>query len=80
METETEPAEQILSIRIDAAKLREARQREGLRLTEAAQMLGIKSRQQLWNYEKGMWDAPVDVVARMCRLYKCRIEELTTNG
>lgn len=67
------------AIRINAVQLRLLRQGAGYALSEAARMLGIKSRQQLWNYENALCDTPADVLARMCVLYKCQIEDLTGN-
>ena len=65
------------AIRIDPAKLRAARQSFGLTLIAAASRLGIRTRQMLHSYESGRCVTPADVLARMCVLYHCQIEDFT---
>jgi transcriptional regulator with XRE-family HTH domain len=69
--------ETLLNLKLDHTKLK-ARRGE-LPLTDVAKKVGV-SRQQLWNYENGMCDPPVDVVARLCRLYDCSLENFTSAG
>ena len=58
---------------IDIAQLKKAR---GLRSqTEVAAALGV-SRQQIWNYEKGISEPPISVLVRMAQLYGIRVEKL----
>lgn len=69
--------EELLAVRILPQQLVEARKAAGLSMAEAARRLGIV-RQRLNHYEKGH-DRPYgDIVARMCRLYNCRIEDLSS--
>ena len=69
--------ENLEEVRILPGQLVKAREAAGLQMAAAARKLGI-ARQRLNHYEKGH-DRPYgDVVARMCRLYKCDIEFLST--
>ncbi len=58
---------------IDLEQLKRAR---GLRSQiEVAEALGV-SRQQVWNYEKGLSEPPISVLVRMAHLYGVRVEKL----
>lgn len=58
---------------IDLEQLKKAR---GLRSpSDVAKALGI-TRQQVWNYEKGASEPPLNVLMRMADLYGIRVEKL----
>jgi transcriptional regulator with XRE-family HTH domain len=60
---------------IDLDQLKKAR---GIRsLNEVATELGL-TRQQVWNYEKGVSEPPVSVLVKLARLYGVRVEQLLT--
>jgi transcriptional regulator with XRE-family HTH domain len=67
----------LTTIRIDAGQLVKARTEAGISQSEAARRVGI-ARQQLWNYEHGLFAVPSHVIARLCALYKIPISTLTT--
>lgn len=53
-----------------------ARVNAGFGATEAARLLGI-CRTTLWLYEHGRREPRIDIVEKMCELYRCPIELLT---
>ena len=60
--------------------MKEARERKGFSLTEAATLLGL-SKQQLWTYENesGRGTPSPDTLARACVLYEIEISDLTAH-
>lgn len=71
----------LTDIYINKTLLRQARERAGLTLVDAAHSLGL-SKQQLWNYENehGRGNPSADTMARLCKLYNVNIAALTTSG
>lgn len=65
--------DELQAIKIDHQKLKAARGDRGL--TEVARTIGI-SKQQLWNYENGLYEPPSATVAKLCLLYQVPIETL----
>jgi transcriptional regulator with XRE-family HTH domain len=58
---------------IDLEQLKKAR---GLRsLSEVAKAIGL-TRQQVWNYEKGVSEPPISVLFKLSTLYGVRVERL----
>lgn len=58
---------------LDGEQLKKAR---GLRaISDVATALGL-SRQQVWNYESGNSEPPLNVLIRMAELYGVRVEKL----
>jgi len=60
-------------IKIDPEKLKAARGERGL--TAVASIIGI-SKQQLWNYENGLYEPSSSTLAKLCLLYQVSIESL----
>jgi transcriptional regulator with XRE-family HTH domain len=71
----------LTNIHFDKTKFRAARERAGLRQTDAARALGI-SKSQLWLYEseKGRGTPSPDTLARACVLYGVEISEFTVEA
>jgi transcriptional regulator with XRE-family HTH domain len=67
----------LTKLEVDGAKLKEARERTGLSLSEAARRVGI-SRQYLWNVENEVQKPGSDVLARLCALCDVAISEVST--
>lgn len=58
---------------LDGEQLKKAR---GLRtISDVAKALGL-TRQQVWNYERGNSEPPVNVLIKMADLYGVRVEKL----
>jgi transcriptional regulator with XRE-family HTH domain len=64
---ETTILDNVALVKINPESLREARGK--LRQSAVARQVGI-SRQQLWNYENGIFAIPSDVLGRLCLLYE----------
>ena len=58
------------------ARLKTAREAEGLTQTQAARRLGLQITTTLSNYEQGRVEIPLALLAGMAELYRCRLEAL----
>lgn len=68
----------LTNIFFNKAKFKKARERKGLSLTEAADLLGL-SKQQLWTYENesARGTPSPDTLARACILYEVEMADFT---
>lgn len=65
------------NLRVDPAKLEQAREATGLKGSVVARKLGIQ-RQRLWSYEKGVSPIPSDLLLRIAALYQKPVEFFQT--
>jgi transcriptional regulator with XRE-family HTH domain len=70
----------LTDIRFDPTKLKSAREKAGLGLSESARLLGI-SRQRLFVYENehARGTPTPDVLAQLCQLYQVELSDLITS-
>ena len=68
----------LLEIKVNPARLIEARKKKGLSQTAAAKALGFTRRQALWNVETGLQRFNSDDLAKACLLYDVEIAFLVS--
>jgi transcriptional regulator with XRE-family HTH domain len=68
----------LTKLEVDGAKLKEAREKTGLTLSEAARRVGV-SRQYLWNIENEKQKPGADIFIRLCALCDVDANEVSIN-
>lgn len=67
--------ERIDEFQVDRTALKRLREARGYSLRDVAVTMGV-SRQNIWNYEKGLCEPSAPILARLCKVYGCEISDV----